>query len=52
MINIFIIDDSVLFRTKMTKDIELNSNLKVIGTANDVDIAIKKLKIFKNLLSS
>jgi len=49
MINIFIIDDSVLFRTKMTKDIELNENLKVIGTANDVDIAIKRLKIFKTL---
>ena len=49
MINIFIIDDSVLFRTKTTKDIEINNNLKVIGTANDVDIAIKKLKIFKKL---
>jgi len=49
MTNIFIIDDSVLFRTKMTKEIEKNSNFKVIGTANDVDIAIKKLKLLKEL---
>ena len=45
MTNIFIIDDSVLFRTKMSKDIESQPNLKVIGTANDVMIAKKRFNM-------
>jgi len=46
MTNIFIIDDSVLFRTKMSKDIELQADLKIIGTANDAMIAQKRFKMF------
>ena len=46
MTNIFIIDDSVLFRTKMSKDIELQEDLKIIGTANDAMIAQKRFKMF------
>ncbi len=48
MINIFIIDDSVLFRTKLTKELDKDDNIKVVGTANDVMIAQKKLKIIKD----
>ena len=47
MINIFIIDDSVLFRTQLTKTIQTNTTLNVLGTANDVNIAQKKLKLLK-----
>ncbi|MEA3553736.1 MAG: chemotaxis protein CheB [Campylobacterota bacterium] len=46
MTNIFIIDDSVLFRTKMSKDIESQVDLKIIGTANDAVIAQKRFKMF------
>ncbi len=45
MVDIFIIDDSVLFRTKMTKAIEQYTKYKVVGTANDVMIAQKKINI-------
>ena len=47
MLNIFIIDDSVLFRTKLTKEIESNTSLNVLGTANDADIAQKRLRLLK-----
>ena len=47
MKDIFIIDDSVLFRTKITKEIEDKTEFKVIGTANDTQIATKKLKLLK-----
>ena len=47
MTNIFIIDDSVLFRTKLSKDIDSEPDLKVLGTANDVMIAKKRFNIFE-----
>ncbi len=46
MTDIFIIDDSVLFRTKMSKDIESQQDLKVVGTANDAMIAKKRFNTF------
>ena len=49
MLNIFIIDDSVLFRTKLTKEIESIDGLKVIGTANDPQIAQKRFKLLTNM---
>ena len=49
MITVFIIDDSVLFRTQLTKTLESIANLQVVGTANDAAMAEKKLKLLKDV---
>ena len=49
MTNIFIIDDSILYRKKITSDLESHTDITVVGTANDVMMAQKKLNLLKTI---
>ncbi|MEA4894324.1 MAG: chemotaxis response regulator protein-glutamate methylesterase [Oscillospiraceae bacterium] len=43
-IKVLVVDDSIVFRTKLNLSLNKDPELKVIGTAVDVDDALKKIK--------
>ncbi len=46
-INILVVDDSIVFRTKLNLTLTKDPELKVIGTAVDVEDALKKIAALK-----
>lgn len=46
-INILVVDDSIVFRTKLNLSLTKDPELKVIGTAVDVEDALKKIATLK-----
>ena len=42
-IKVLVVDDSIVFRTKLNLTLSKDPELKVIGTANDVQDALKKI---------
>ncbi len=46
-INVLVVDDSIVFRTKLNLSLSKDPEIKVIGTAMDVEDALKKIKELK-----
>ncbi len=46
-INVLVVDDSIVFRTKLNLSLNKDPELKVIGTATDVEDALRKIKELK-----
>ncbi|MBP8641305.1 MAG: chemotaxis response regulator protein-glutamate methylesterase [Oscillospiraceae bacterium] len=46
-INVLVVDDSIVFRTKLNLTLSKDPELNVIGTAADVEDALKKIKELK-----
>ena len=46
-INVLVVDDSIVFRTKLNLTLSKDPEINVIGTAADVDDALKKIKELK-----
>ena len=46
-INILVVDDSIVFRTKLNLSLTKDPELKVFGTAVDVEDALKKIATLK-----
>ena len=46
-INVLVVDDSIVFRTKLNLSLNKDPELKVIGTATDVEDALRKIRELK-----